>query len=153
MNKQLLSTYYPNGISAEKHMLTEGMRLTSTSPLKMAFVMAAGIALSVFGPIFACFDSEFIIIGLLIAAVGAALLSWGIYGILRYYRGWRYLAIAELLYNTRLASGEPSDAETKTSEQNTPSSNAALSNWKCTCGREHPAYVSTCTCGVNKRDI
>lgn len=23
--------------------------------------------------------------------------------------------------------------------------------WQCTCGRAHPAYVSTCTCGLNKR--
>ncbi len=23
--------------------------------------------------------------------------------------------------------------------------------WQCTCGRAHPGYVSTCTCGLNKR--
>ena len=27
------------------------------------------------------------------------------------------------------------------------------SGWQCSCGRTHPAYVSSCTCGVNKSDI
>lgn len=26
-------------------------------------------------------------------------------------------------------------------------------NWKCTCGKDNPSYVTTCTCGVNKLDI
>ena len=25
-------------------------------------------------------------------------------------------------------------------------------NWRCSCGKEHPAYVSTCSCGGNKWD-
>lgn len=25
--------------------------------------------------------------------------------------------------------------------------------WRCSCGKEHPAFVSTCVCGVNKRDV
>ena len=25
--------------------------------------------------------------------------------------------------------------------------------WRCTCGKAHAAYVSSCVCGVNKRDI
>ncbi len=25
--------------------------------------------------------------------------------------------------------------------------------WRCTCGRVHANYVSSCSCGVNKRDI
>lgn len=27
----------------------------------------------------------------------------------------------------------------------------AAGGWKCFCGRANPAYVSTCTCGLNKR--
>jgi len=25
--------------------------------------------------------------------------------------------------------------------------------WNCTCGRNHPNYVSSCVCGINKSDI
>ena len=31
----------------------------------------------------------------------------------------------------------------------TPSNNG----WTCSCGRSHAGYVSSCPCGVNKRDI
>ena len=27
------------------------------------------------------------------------------------------------------------------------------SGWKCSCGRTHPAHVSSCSCGVNKSDL
>lgn len=28
----------------------------------------------------------------------------------------------------------------------------SVGGWQCSCGRAHPAYVSTCTCGLNKRE-
>ena len=30
---------------------------------------------------------------------------------------------------------------------------APQKGWTCTCGREHPAYESSCVCGISKRDI
>lgn len=29
----------------------------------------------------------------------------------------------------------------------------APDRWTCACGRKNPKYVSTCTCGVNRRDM
>lgn len=34
-----------------------------------------------------------------------------------------------------------------------PKTAIPTSNWKCTCGRTNAAYVSSCTCGMNKRDL
>lgn len=31
--------------------------------------------------------------------------------------------------------------------------NRTTNNWHCSCGRDNASYVSTCTCGKNKRDI
>lgn len=33
------------------------------------------------------------------------------------------------------------------------SANPKPQTWTCSCGRENAAYVSTCTCGINKHDI
>ena len=30
---------------------------------------------------------------------------------------------------------------------------APQKGWTCTCGREHPAYESSCVCGMSKRDV
>ena len=32
------------------------------------------------------------------------------------------------------------------------SASAPDGSWTCTCGKVHPAYVSSCVCGVSKRD-
>lgn len=36
-------------------------------------------------------------------------------------------------------------------EQSTPSSNT--NGWTCSCGKVNPAYLSTCSCGKNKREL
>ncbi len=28
-----------------------------------------------------------------------------------------------------------------------------VGGWRCTCGKAHPGYVSSCSCGVNKKDV
>ena len=30
---------------------------------------------------------------------------------------------------------------------------ASNGNWRCYCGRENAGYVSSCVCGINKRDL
>ena len=61
-------------------------------------------------------------------------------------------ALAELRLNTPRAEEESvmrssPKAVIKKASGHTPT------GWICTCGAEHPAYVSSCGCGVNKRDI
>ena len=59
---------------------------------------------------------------------------------------------AELVAFSKSHSQEP-DALINASASPNPSRPVMSKNWTCTCGREHPSYVSTCTCGVNKRDV
>ncbi len=37
-------------------------------------------------------------------------------------------------------------------EQNEPDADVP-GTWRCVCGRRNQSYVSTCSCGVNKRDV
>ena len=36
---------------------------------------------------------------------------------------------------------------------NTHAATASANQWVCSCGRANANYVSSCTCGINKRDI
>lgn len=164
MKKQILQKYYPNGVSAENYMFSEGKRLTAISLPIMAGLIIAGIALCVVGTILPFIDSEdlFIIIGVIMDALGVALATVGVCGLLNYRRGWICLATAEQLYYLHLISNEAEEKEpivnpaSKTSASapvNRSASPASAGMWKCTCGKEHPAYVSSCSCGTNKRDI
>lgn len=44
----------------------------------------------------------------------------------------------------KIFRGNPSEGRTNAS--------APAGSWTCTCGKVHPNYVSSCVCGVSKRD-
>ena len=147
MKKEILRKYYPGGVSAENYMFCEGKRLTATAIPAMIGLIIGGIVLSAVGTILPFIDSEalFVISGIVIDVVGVVLIAMGFRGLLGYRRGWLYLAQAEQLYYLRLIANEPEEEEKEKAH--------TANNWKCTCGKEHPAYVSSCSCGVNKRDV
>lgn len=41
----------------------------------------------------------------------------------------------------------------RTQHKATPSQVASSDGWECKCGRYHPSYISTCPCGINRRDL
>ena len=154
---------------AEKHFTEVGTRMIDTPIRTMIGLIFGSIVPIIAGAIipFIDNDEEFLIAGLIIIGIGCILLSIGIWGVCRYHKGWDYLAMGELLYNTRVAV----DEEPTTLQKESPivnsvpcnkpvstSNNAASAQifpsgeWICACGRKHPAYVSTCYCGISKRD-
>ena len=157
MKKEILRKYYPGGVSAENYMFCEGKRLTATAIPVMIGLIIGGIVLSAVGTILPFIDSEalFVISGIVIDVVGVVLIAIGFRGLLGYRRGWLYLAQAEQLYYLRLIANEPEEPEEdgKKKEQRSSTATVTASKWKCTCGKEYPAYVSSCSCGVNRRDI
>ena len=154
MKKEILRKYYPSGVSAENYMFCEGKRLTATAIPAMIGLIIGGILLSAVGTILPFIDSEalFVISGIVIDVVGVVLIAIGFRGLLGYRRGWLYLAQAEQLYYLRLIANEPEEDEQEKAQRSSTATVTA-SKWKCTCGKEYPAYVSSCSCGVNKRDI
>ena len=42
---------------------------------------------------------------------------------------------------------------TRTAAQKKPNVSSNSANWVCVCGRENAQYVSTCYCGVSKREV
>lgn len=164
MKKQLLQTYYPNHVSAENYMFSEGKRLTATPISTMVKLIVVGILLSVIGTILPFCDGDdlYIVIGVIMDVVGVALVTVGILGLLNYRRGWVCLATAEQLYYLRLIANEPEEEQPAVDPVVKKTASAPVSQsaapvparmWRCTCGKEHPAYVSSCSCGTNKRDI
>ena len=61
---------------------------------------------------------------------------------------WIIAARAKLPKLLRWAAAGPDDAVD--SEEPLP---IPEGGWRCSCGKVHAAYVSSCVCGVNKRDI
>ena len=145
-------------------MFSEGKRLTATPVSTMIKLIVVGILLSIVGTILPFCDGDDLIfvIGILMDAVGVVLVTVGVIGLLNYRRGWVCLATAEQLYYLRLIANEQEEEQPAAAPGVKKTASASVSYsaaptpagmWKCTCGKEYPAYVSSCSCGVNKRDI
>jgi hypothetical protein len=178
MDRNYVAKYYPTIETMEQRNFRVGANLTRV-PLPTFFVMlAVGFGLGLLGLLISFVDYEFFEFGMFIFAVGDLFFAIGLGGIGLYFAGLRYLERAELLYNTRIAGEallvDPSRAPAApaapvrttgpgysappappvTAARTTVSASAAApGNWTCSCGRTHPPYVSSCVCGVSKKDI
>lgn len=65
-------------------------------------------------------------------------------------------------YVSNDAGNQEENAPNKESTEVKPSANITAANladataggsWQCTCGRKNQAYVSSCICGINKREL
>ena len=91
------------------------------------------------------------IIVIVIGIVSAWMTSVVLYAIGEAAENSKYTAevLSELQWRIPQTQEEPvvRSAPTKVTPGHTPE------GWTCVCGATHPAYVSTCSCGTNKRDI
>lgn len=62
------------------------------------------------------------------------------------------VAIA-ITYRVKLAKYKEPERSKNTTQTRTPKPKPVMpAEWKCTCGRTNPPYVSTCNCGMSKID-
>lgn len=66
-----------------------------------------------------------------------------------YYENWFWWGFFFGIIALLVASSKPENHEFD--EVNSAPAQAA--GWKCTCGKEHPTYVSSCSCGISKNDV
>ena len=178
MDRNYVAKYYPTIETMEQRLFRLGANYTRV-PLPTFFAMLViGIVMGFLGIIIAFVDYEFYEFGMFIFAVADLIFAIGLFGVGLYFAGLRCLERAELLYNTRIAGEallvDPSKAPAApaapvrttgpgysappappvTAARTTVSASAAApGTWTCTCGRTHPPYVSSCVCGVSKKDI
>lgn len=91
------------------------------------------------GELFPYSDHGFLI-GLIILAVGA---------FFAFYHRSKNLAIIRGLENAEYMRGKLDSSKNPVTDHTAIPKNS----WKCTCGKIHSDYVSSCSCGQNKRDV
>lgn len=57
------------------------------------------------------------------------------------------------LNRTLAANGGSEPHQSVFANQNYVQNTVSGGGWQCSCGRANPTYVSTCTCGLNKRQV
>ena len=66
-----------------------------------------------------------------------------------YFENWFWWGFFFGIIALLVASSKPENHEFDTDSNDS----TKRSGWKCTCGKEHPTYVSSCSCGISKNDI
>ena len=128
---------------------------------KMTVIICGiGIVLSIIAGVLMMFTGGFLT-GIIIAVVGA-LGSW-ISGFMLYGYGEIVDNLMEINYRLQhmeanapsRSTGDPAPVTNNNKpfySGATPGA-APAQGWRCTCGREHSAYESSCVCGMSKRDV
>ena len=128
---------------------------------KWIFIVEA-IGAIITGFVLLCLDEDFILYGLLAMILGpfvAWVGSWILYAfgeLVEDVHALRSNSIAPT-YTTQdqvtpPASAAPSIIKPATSTIIMPRTTVQADEWKCTCGRIHKQYVSTCSCGASKHE-
>jgi len=76
-------------------------------------------------------------------------------GLLSYVSSWFIYGFGQLVDDVNALRYERSKVELEKSDITAKETLETLAGkgWKCTCGKTNPSYTTSCSCGVNKRDI
>ena len=66
-----------------------------------------------------------------------------------YFENWFWWGFFFGIIALLVASSKPENHEFDADSNDS----TRQSGWKCTCGKVHPTYVSSCSCGISKNDI
>ena len=104
-----------------------------------------------------------VILGIVVSVVGCVI-AW-LSGLMLYAYGEiadRLISIDEKISSNNLTVEESAlnttpetqgDFQSKNCDRKKETGNIPADSWKCTCGRVNASYVSTCPCGINRREI
>lgn len=121
MDKKYRNEFYPNNETAEERLFRWGRACTKVPPAK--FVVAAVLGfVALFLGIGFIFDG-----GVFLVVPGGLAYLIGIIGIIVYFCGLKFLERAELLYNTRKASGQKDDIKIEAPKKEKVKEEPALS--------------------------
>lgn len=97
-----------------------------------------------------------LIISLIIIGVQSVVFGFATQSIIEnkgYHENWFWWGFFFGIIALVVASAKPQVYDYTTYSSKSADQHLAAGGWKCTCGKVHASYVSSCSCGKDKRDV